>query len=165
MGRAVIGAESNRARDLEYYRKSNTTSNNEKAISILNELGVTVDASFIIPPDYDIEDFDNLADYARSLEAGFVLFMPLTPLPGTDLYEEVKDQLTTTDFELFDLTHMVLPTKLPLQKFYRELAYLYYRINKFLASKMVVNYDRSNIQKFLKLHRDLKNRHLHHQAP
>jgi radical SAM superfamily enzyme YgiQ (UPF0313 family) len=157
--RVLIGMESNRPKDLEYLRKQNTTGNNEKAVSILRKMGVKIDASFIIPPDYDIEDFDNLANYAKNLKAEFVMCIPLTPLPGTDLYEEVKDQLTTSNLELFDLSHAVLPTRLPLKKFYRELTYLYYRINKSLAGK----YDQSHIRKFMKLHKAIKHRHLHHQ--
>ena len=48
-----------------------------------------------------------------------------TPLPGTDLWDEVSDQVVTEDWELFDITHSVLPTKLPLEEFYREFAGLW----------------------------------------
>ncbi len=161
LARVLIGLESNRPRDLEYLRKNTTTDNNEKAISILKRIAVKIDATFIILPDYDIEDFDNLADYAKKLAAELVLIMPLTPLPGTDLYDELKGQLTTQNLELFDLTHMVLPTKLPLEKFYREVAYFFLKMNKSLADR----YDRSNLQKFSKIYRSMKNRHLHHQVP
>jgi len=34
---------------------------------------------------------------------------------GTDLYEEVKGNLITTDYDLFDFIHTQLPTKLPLK--------------------------------------------------
>ncbi len=161
--RVLVGAESNRPRDLEYFGKKNTTTNNEKAISLLRAIGVKTDVTFIIPPDYDLEDFDNLAEYAKRLEADWVIFNPLTPLPGTDLYEEVKDQLTTSDLGLFDMSHMVLPTKLPLEKFYRELSYLYFKMYKFYRSKFSSEEsDRSRVQKFLKMRMELKNRYLDH---
>jgi radical SAM superfamily enzyme YgiQ (UPF0313 family) len=156
--RVFLGAESNRVKDLEYFRKQNTIDNNERAFSILKKIGIKVDASFIIPPDYDVEDFDNLAEYVKSLDAEFMLFMPLTPLPGTDLYNEMEDQLTSTTLELLDMCHMVLPTKLPLDKFYREFAYLYYKVNKSQRGK----YNYTHVQKFMKLQRVLKNRHLNH---
>jgi hypothetical protein len=52
-------------------------------------------------------------------------FTVLTPLPGTALFEQVQEALTTRDWEMFDLVHAVLPTKLRLKRFYREYARLY----------------------------------------
>jgi hypothetical protein len=49
----------------------------------------------------------------------------LTPLPGTDLAQEVEAQLLTRNYDFFDLLHTVLPTELPLKDFYRELSRLY----------------------------------------
>jgi radical SAM superfamily enzyme YgiQ (UPF0313 family) len=163
LSRILIGVESNRPKDLEYFGKKSTIGNNKKAISILDKMGIKTVASFVISPDYDIEDFDSLADYARSLEAEFVMFYLLTPLPGIDLYDTLTDQLTTTNLELFDLTHMVLSTRLPLEKFYREWAYLYTRL--YITRKnMAADYNPSSIQKFMKLFKDLKKRYLHHEA-
>ena len=44
----------------------------------------------------------------------------LTPLPGTDFYEEIKDRLLTNDYDFFDFIHTLLPTDLPLDDFYEE---------------------------------------------
>jgi len=49
----------------------------------------------------------------------------LTPLPGTDLLEQVEDRLITDDYDFFDFIHTVLPTTLPLEEFYSEYAKLY----------------------------------------
>jgi hypothetical protein len=49
----------------------------------------------------------------------------LTPLPGTDLYDDVEDQLLTRDPEFFDFIHTVLPTALPLEDFYEQYFRLY----------------------------------------
>jgi hypothetical protein len=49
--------------------------------------------------------------------AGFAV---LTPLPGTDFYEDVKHRLLTHDPAYFDFVHTLLPTRLPLEDFYRE---------------------------------------------
>ena len=55
------------------------------------------------------------------------VFCILTPLPGTDLYEETSHLLTTDDYERFDLSHAVLPTRLPLDRFYASYLNLYRR--------------------------------------
>jgi len=57
----------------------------------------------------------------------FASFAVLTPLPGTDLYEAVKDSLLTHDYDYFDFNHTLLPTELPMDVFYHELAALYRR--------------------------------------
>jgi len=44
-----------------------------------------------------------------------------TPYPGTDTWRTESRGLTTRDYRLFDVQHAVLPTKLPLKEFYRQL--------------------------------------------
>ena len=44
-----------------------------------------------------------------------------TPDPGTESWRTESRKLTTRDYRLFDIQHAVLPTKLPLEEFYREL--------------------------------------------
>ncbi len=46
----------------------------------------------------------------------------LTPLPGTDLYEQVRDRLISHNH---DFLHTLLPTALPLKDFYEQLYGLY----------------------------------------
>ena len=47
-------------------------------------------------------------------------FSILTPLPGTDLWDTARKNLTTTNWEMFDIVHAVLPTKLALEEFYEQ---------------------------------------------
>ncbi len=44
-----------------------------------------------------------------------------TPYPGTETWLTESRKLTTRDYRLFDVQHAVLPTRLPLERFYREL--------------------------------------------
>jgi hypothetical protein len=44
-----------------------------------------------------------------------------TPYPGTETWLAGQHLLATRDYRLFDIQHTVLPTKLPLAVFYREL--------------------------------------------
>ena len=44
-----------------------------------------------------------------------------TPYPGTETWITEQRRLQTRDYRLFDIQHAVLPTKLPLPTFYREL--------------------------------------------
>lgn len=110
---------------LRSVNKRNTAAKNNEAIEILRDLGVGYTPNFIVDPDWGREDFAKLKawiDATGSYNSGFSV---LTPLPGTDLWDEVKDQVNTQDWELFDITHSVLPTKLPLAEFYAEYAGLW----------------------------------------
>ena len=124
--RVFVGLEFFRDEDLKYINKGSTIENNKEAIKILNSNGVEIYASFIVRPDFNEEDFREFKEYCRGMELSFASFAVLTPLPGADFYEEVKDRLITNDYDLFDFLHTQLPTKLPLKEFFKNLNSLYF---------------------------------------
>lgn len=126
--RVFVGFEFFKENDLQYVKKASTLKDNENAIKILNDLEISITASFLVRPDFTKEDFMDFAQYCKNLELFPVLFSVLTPLPGTDFYEEVKSQLITDNYDLFDLAHTVLPSRLPLEEFYKELYKLHKRV-------------------------------------
>jgi radical SAM superfamily enzyme YgiQ (UPF0313 family) len=121
-----VGFEFFREEDLQYVGKGSTTDDNVRAAQILRDLDIEIHASLIVRPEFDREDFARLGEYCRTLALKFAGFAVLTPLPGTELYDETKDQLITHDYDLFDFIHTVLPTKLPLQEFYAQYARFYW---------------------------------------
>ena len=123
--RIFVGLESFKDEDLRYINKSSTIEHNKKAIEILQSFGIEIYASFIVRPDFSIEDFRALKKYCRNFSLTFPTFSVLTPLPGTDFYDEVKEQLITENSDLFDFIHSLLPTKLPMKEFYKNLISLY----------------------------------------
>ena len=122
-----IGFEKPNQKGLDTLNKHNSLENNEAALQILREHGIEPTASFIVDPDYDRDDFAELWAYVRRLRLRWPAFTVLTPLPGTQLFDDVREHLTTDDYELFDLLHAVVPTRLPLEQFYAELAGLWRR--------------------------------------
>lgn len=128
--RVFVGLEFCTDEDLQFIHKGSTIGENEQAIKILHDLDVELYASFIVRPEFTREEFAFFRQYCRRLELSFPTFAVLTPLPGTDFYEEVKDQLLTHDFDFFDFIHTLLPTRLPLDEFYEE----YYQLSTKAAS-------------------------------
>jgi radical SAM superfamily enzyme YgiQ (UPF0313 family) len=110
---------------LKSVNKKNTADNNNHAIRILQELGVGYTPNFIVDPTWDRPDFDKLKRWVDETGAYNSGFSVLTPLPGTDLWDETEPSIQTRDWELFDIAHTVLPTKLPLDEFYAEYAGLW----------------------------------------
>src|SRR5437016_3241905 len=120
-----LGLESVTDEGLKAVNKKNTADNNVKAIQILKELGVGFTPNFIVDPAWDRDDFKRLRDWIDRMGAYNSGFSILTPLPGTDLWDSAKKQVTTHQWEMYDIVHTVLPTKLPLDDFYTEYSALW----------------------------------------
>jgi len=123
--RVFVGLEFFRDEDLVDIRKGSTLRDNERAVKVLQGLGVDIYASLIVRPEFTRSDFSACAQYCRDLELDFATFAMLTPLPGTDFYHEVKDQMITHNYDYFDFIHTLLPTDLPLKEFYETYFDLY----------------------------------------
>jgi len=120
-----LGLEKIDEEGLKSVDKHNSVRSNEQALSVLKKLGMNVFGTLIVDPDYDESDFRKLRDYVRRHAIPNAWFTVLTPLPGTALFEQVQEALVTRNCEMFDLVHAVLPTRLDLERFYREYANLY----------------------------------------
>jgi len=46
----------------------------------------------------------------------------LTPLPGTDIYRTMKNEISITDLDYYTLTNAVMPTKMDEEEFYSRFA-------------------------------------------
>jgi len=97
--------------------KSLRVSTSDQAIKVLEEFGIDLWSSFTVEPSFNLEEFKNLRTYLRSRSIKNASFSVLTPLPGTRLFEELKDKVISNNYELFDIAHSVLPTTLSLEKF------------------------------------------------
>jgi radical SAM superfamily enzyme YgiQ (UPF0313 family) len=120
-----LGLEAVTDEGLKAVNKKNTASNNVKAIQILKDLGVGFTPNFIVDPAWDRDDFARLRDWIEAMGAYNSGFSILTPLPGTDLWETAQANVMTRNWEMFDIVHAVLPTKLPLDEFYGEYSRLW----------------------------------------
>ena len=125
LGTIFIGFEKVKDEGLQALHKNNQVENNDKALKILQDLGIDVWASFIVDPDYDHEDFRRLRDYILDRGIKTPTFSVLTPLPGTELFFQLREKLISENYNLFDIAHAVLPTKLTLKEFYEEFCSLY----------------------------------------
>ncbi|OHB62117.1 MAG: hypothetical protein A2Y76_04670 [Planctomycetes bacterium RBG_13_60_9] len=121
----LLGLEGGRDKMLKDINKSCSVETNDRAIRILQDCGVIIWGAFIVDPDWTEEDFKLLRDYVSRREITHTQFTILTPLPGTELYQDRRDELLTDDYCCFDTLHAVLPTRLPREKFYQNFAHLY----------------------------------------
>ncbi|MBV1850716.1 B12-binding domain-containing radical SAM protein [Catellatospora tritici] len=118
----LIGAESMTDNELDGYHKGTDSGQTRQAMDLFHGLGVKVRANFIVRPGWDDADFDRLHRTIDELGVDMPSFSVLTPLPGTDLYDEVRHDLISDDPELFDCYHTLFPTRLDPARFYERVA-------------------------------------------
>lgn len=125
LSQVFVGMEDFSGARLEAMKKGVTVGQQAEAARILEELGVMMYASFMVDPAYGTNDFRLLKEHVRKLGLRYATFSVKTPLPGTELRRNEEQRLLSRKPELYDMLHALVPTRLPLPEFYRELADLY----------------------------------------
>jgi radical SAM superfamily enzyme YgiQ (UPF0313 family) len=120
----IIGFEEISDEGLKKMNKANLAAINTESISILHDIGITIIGDFIVSPDYNEADFDRLGQYISDNSVDLPMITVMTPLPGTKLYNEMRDEIIIADLDYYTLTNAVVPTKLAEKVFYQKYATL-----------------------------------------
>ena len=120
----VIGFEEVNDLRLGNYDKKSTVAVGLDAVRILHELGITIVGDFIVSPDYTPRDFDFLEEFIGKSGINLPMLSILTPLPGTPMYEDMKDRIIIDDLDYYTLTNAVVPTRMEEEAFYSRFAAL-----------------------------------------
>lgn len=127
----IVGIESVRKKDLLNFNKKTTVETNRQAVSILKKYDIEIYATMILNLDYSKQDFRELEKNIKEMDITFVNLQPLTPLPGTDIFESYAKHIIIPreDYARWDLAHIVLqPTQMSIRAYYWQIIRLYYRI-------------------------------------
>jgi hopanoid C-3 methylase len=115
-----LGVEAIDEEGLKKFRKRVSVSKNLEALEFARSLGVMVAINIIADPAWDRRQFEVIREWCMEIPE-IVNISINTPYPGTETWLTEARRLSTRDYRLFDIQHAVLPTKLPLAEFYREL--------------------------------------------
>jgi magnesium-protoporphyrin IX monomethyl ester (oxidative) cyclase len=115
-----LGLEALDEDGLKAFRKRTTPAVNNQALEVARSMGLSVAINIIADPDWDEAHFAFVREWAMSVPE-IVNITVQTPYPGTETWLTESRRLTTLDYRLFDVQHAVLPTRLPLHRFYAEL--------------------------------------------
>jgi hopanoid C-3 methylase HpnR len=124
-----LGIEAIDEEGLRLHRKRASQSVNLAALEFARSLGITVAINIIADTDWDERRFEIIREWALSIPE-IVNISVNTPYPGTETFQEQAGRLATRDYRLFDIQHAVLPTRLPLARFYQELVRTQQVLNK-----------------------------------
>ena len=113
----LVGVERPRADDLGWLHKHGYSEDvGTRAFHLLRDKYPEVfrQGTFITGIRTDTaEDIRNLLSYAHHIDCDFAAFHPITPFPGTPLYEEARAEgwLEEHDFARYDMFNPVMPTE------------------------------------------------------
>ncbi|OLC70569.1 MAG: hypothetical protein AUH78_20565 [Gemmatimonadetes bacterium 13_1_40CM_4_69_8] len=122
-----VGLEATTDAELDSMDKQCSVDYNRRAISVLRKHRVDTYGSLITQPDYVEADWERLKRFIDETKLYYLNISPLTPMPGTLIWERYKDQTTVgrVAHGLWDLSHVLLPTRMPLKRYYRSLLGVY----------------------------------------
>ena len=130
-----VGIESFKNSELSDYTKKSSVETNIKAVGILERNGLQCYSGLIVGEDWVKEDFDTLINYLNSFEHPLVNIQPITPMPGTPLFDEYKYEIEVArdKYAWWDMVHVVFkPINMKTRLYYYHIirAYLKTSANK-----------------------------------
>lgn len=138
---AFIGLESFKQEDLDNFNKKSSIELTKKATEILAKYNMELHASAIVGQDWDKQDFKDFSKWLHTIKYRYINFMPICPLPGTDMWEEYKDKLLYSDkeYEKFDFMHvMIKPSKMKTSEYYKEIIKIYFKVTANLKNLIYI---------------------------
>ncbi len=124
----VVGFEDIHDRRIKGYNKKYQARIIPHSIELLHELNMLIVGDFIVPPDYKEDDFAELERFIAANGIQVPVLSVLTPIPGTPLYEAMKDRICVHDLDYYTFTNAVVPTSLPEKDFYETFSQLVKRL-------------------------------------
>ncbi|MBL7138802.1 MAG: cobalamin-dependent protein [Bacteroidales bacterium] len=121
----ICGFESFRDEELLRYKKESPAADNQKAIEVFHEHGIMVRGNYVIPFDYDEDDFRALADYSSANPVVYAGYTILSPMPGTVYYQQIKDKIIDHNYNKYNFFNAVTRTTLPYEEFHERVGGLW----------------------------------------
>ena len=154
----LVGLEAIDSLTLSSYNKKTTADVNRQCAEILAPLApkTYLIGLMIVSHEAKPADFTRLYDWVVAQKLHHVTISVFTPIPGTPLYDDYSDRITSTDIRDWDFLHLVLePTHMSRSAFYRAyytLIIKLYRIARKtgMYSFMDLPYYRKMLGEFLK---------------
>jgi len=110
----LLGVERHDQGSLERFRKGSKPSDAKGAISILKKNDIFSHGMFIIGERKDShESIRQLQEFTADIDPGLSIFTVLTPFPGTELYDNAKQNgwIEDTNWAHYDMIHAIMPTE------------------------------------------------------
>ncbi len=113
-----FGFEAATDSQLEALNKDSTLERTEEAVRVARRLECGVTGNFVVDPEWTESDFESMWALVDRLGLERLGYTVLTPLPGTQLYDQMLPRLVDRDFEHYDMHHVLFEPRLGRQRFF-----------------------------------------------
>jgi hopanoid C-3 methylase len=113
-----FGFEAPRDEQLAALSKDATADATEAGVGVARSLGYGVAGNFVVDPDWGELDFEAMWAMVDRLELNRAGFTVLTPLPGTPLFDSMRDRIVETDWSRWDMHHLLVEPRLGRRRFF-----------------------------------------------
>jgi radical SAM superfamily enzyme YgiQ (UPF0313 family) len=113
-----LGLEAATNRGLEGIDKDADVNDCIEAVRVARELRYGINGNFLIDHDWEEEDFRQLWDFVAEHGLQRAGFTVLTPLPGTEFYQEKAKSMFDQPWSNFDMHHLLWEPKLGAERFF-----------------------------------------------
>lgn len=123
-----VGIESFKKEELNSFSKKTSVEINIKAVDVLERNGIFCYSGLIVNEDWVKADFDTLINYLNSFMHPMVNIQPITPMPGTPLYDNYPLEITEKreNYAHWDMAHVVYqPINMSKRKYYYHIVRAY----------------------------------------
>jgi len=126
----LLGVESPKQSTLESFKKGITPEDAKKAVKLLRENDIFAQAMLIIGERKDTaKSIADLREFVNELDPDFAIFAILTPFPGTEIFENAKQNgwIEDLNWSHYDMVHAIMPTETLSRREVQEELYKCYR--------------------------------------
>jgi radical SAM superfamily enzyme YgiQ (UPF0313 family) len=106
-----------------------------EAARIARELRFGVTGNFLVDPDWEEAQFEELWEFVDRHQLHRAGYTILTPLPGTEPYETLRPRLAGKPWHAFDMHHLLVEPRLPAERFFE----LYAEMQSFIGVAQELN--------------------------
>lgn len=113
-----FGFEAPSSEQLEALGKDTNAEATEAGVGVARSLGYGVTGNFVVDPDWGEAEFEAMWAMADRLDLNRAGFTVLTPLPGTPLFDSLRDRIVETDWSRWDMHHLLVEPRLGRRRFF-----------------------------------------------
>jgi radical SAM superfamily enzyme YgiQ (UPF0313 family) len=117
-----FGFESPTDRGLDALSKDSGVEEISAAVQVCRRLGYGITGNFIVDLDWEEADFEELWQFTSGLGLDHLGYTLLTPLPGTQYFEDERPRIRELNWSNYDMHHILWEPKLGRQRFYELFA-------------------------------------------
>lgn len=104
-----VGVEATSQKTLDQFKKGIKVEESKKAVELINAMDIVSETSFVIGmPQDTVESIARTVELAKYYDPDMAFFLPISPWPYAEIYQELKPYIEVFDFSKYNLVEPVV---------------------------------------------------------